>query len=336
MASAMTDPASWPPRYSLRQICPLGSGTYGQVLLCTDHHMGKPVAIKITHKQPAYRRSALTEIDLMKAVYGNPAVVQYQDSFEIDGHVHLVMDLLCMNTYEYISSIHFRFVPLPVVRNIAETVLRALAGIHRAGYMHCDIKPENIMLLEDGHPENVCLIDFGSARRLNENKYFDIQSLWYRAPEVICGVPYTPAIDIWSVGCLLYELHTGSPLFPGEDPADTLQLMISLLGPFPERSVACYGNPAVFKPSQQSEACDQFNLNRFSALDSSRENVIQFVDLLRGLLTLDETKRLTAAEALNHSFFAGCRDSDYVEQHDRSSSSSAAAPSEDSFNYPSA
>ena len=81
--------------------------------------------------------------------------------------------------------------------------------------IHCDLKPENIML-ETSSKSVIKVIDFGAACLLNERVYTYIQSRFYRAPEVILGIPYTMAIDMWSLGCILAELFISFPLFPGE------------------------------------------------------------------------------------------------------------------------
>ena len=81
--------------------------------------------------------------------------------------------------------------------------------------MHCDLKPENIMLKQP-NKSGIKVIDYGSSCMHNERIYTYIQSRFYRAPEIILGIPYTSAIDMWSFGCILAELYTGFPLFPGE------------------------------------------------------------------------------------------------------------------------
>ena len=78
--------------------------------------------------------------------------------------------------------------------------------------IHCDIKPENI-LLRRPNKSGIKIIDFGSGTFENKQFYTYIQSRFYRAPEIILGIKYTPAIDMWSFGCMLYELCIGKPLF---------------------------------------------------------------------------------------------------------------------------
>jgi len=94
--------------------------------------------------------------------------------------------------------------------------LVALEALSRLRIIHCDLKPENI-LLEDGSTPALKIIDFGSACYENQTVYTYIQSRFYRAPEVILGLPYSGSIDVWSLGCLCFELFAGLPLFPGQN-----------------------------------------------------------------------------------------------------------------------
>ena len=101
--------------------------------------------------------------------------------------------------------------------------------------VHCDLKPENI-LLRKINKSGIKIIDFGSGCFEDQKIYTYIQSRFYRAPEIVLGIPYTWAIDMWSFGCILYELYVGQPLFPGEDEKDHMALMMEVKG-VPPRSV---------------------------------------------------------------------------------------------------
>lgn len=101
--------------------------------------------------------------------------------------------------------------------------------------IHCDLKPENI-LLKSQDKSGLKIIDFGSSCFSNERIYTYIQSRFYRAPEIIMGIPYTTAIDMWSFGCILTELFTGVPIFPGESEQEQLSLIVEVLG-IPENNV---------------------------------------------------------------------------------------------------
>jgi serine/threonine protein kinase len=94
--------------------------------------------------------------------------------------------------------------------------------------IHADLKPDNIMIKEKDH-KLIKVIDFGSAFFYAERKAKYIQTRFYRSPEVVLYLPYTSAIDMWSAGCILYELHTGKPLFNGKDAREQLVILCSQL-----------------------------------------------------------------------------------------------------------
>lgn len=143
--------------------------------------------------------------------------------------------MLSLNLYELLKNTQFAGVSLNLIRKFAKQVLKALAFLARTDVdiIHCDLKPENILLR---HPKKsaVKVIDFGSSCRSNKRMYSYIQSRFYRSPEVMLGLPYSVAIDMWSLGCILAEMHTGEPLFSGSDQFDQMQKIVKLLGMVPD------------------------------------------------------------------------------------------------------
>jgi dual specificity tyrosine-phosphorylation-regulated kinase 2/3/4 len=103
--------------------------------------------------------------------------------------------------------------------------------------IHCDLKPENI-LLKQPNKSGIKLIDFGSSCFTDEKIYTYIQSRFYRAPEIMLAIPYTTAIDIWSLGCILAELYTGFPIFPGESEPEQMCLIMEINGLPPKEMLA--------------------------------------------------------------------------------------------------
>jgi dual specificity tyrosine-phosphorylation-regulated kinase 2/3/4 len=95
--------------------------------------------------------------------------------------------------------------------------------------IHCDLKPENIMLKER-ETSGIRIIDFGSATFVNERMYTYIQSRFYRAPEIMLGIPYDCGIDMWSFGCIMAELYIGYPILPGESEKDQMCRIIEMFG----------------------------------------------------------------------------------------------------------
>ena len=113
-----------------------------------------------------------------------------------------------MNLYEVIKSHNFCGLEQSFIKNIAYQLLTCISFLQIHNIIHCDFKPENI-LLQDLSKNNVKVIDFGSSCFDNDKLYAYIQSRYYRAPEVILGLGYNPQIDMWSFGCVLAELFAG-------------------------------------------------------------------------------------------------------------------------------
>lgn len=112
-------------------------------------------------------------------------------------------------------------------------MMSGLKYMKTLGIIHCDLKPENI-LLKQKDKSGIVIADFGSGTLDEEIVYTYIQSRFYRAPEIMLGVfPYTQAIDMWSMGCIMIELFTGFPLFPGTNEREQLQLIIDVIGMVP-------------------------------------------------------------------------------------------------------
>merc|ERR1719162_2944197 len=110
-------------------------------------------------------------------------------------------------------------------------LLRGLGLMHGRGIVHCDIKPQNLLL--DGKSQTLKICDFGTAKRLvmGETQRAYVCSRYYRAPELILGaMNYTTAVDLWSAGCVFAEMLLGQPLFTGKDGIDQLVEIIKVIG----------------------------------------------------------------------------------------------------------
>src|SRR4051794_33940256 len=126
-----------------------------------------------------------------------------------------------MNLYEFIKAHDFKGFSLKLIRRFTKQLLASLVLLHSHKVIHCDLKPENVLLAHPMHSE-IKVIDFGSSCFENEKVYTYIQSRFYRSPEVILGTSYGMPIDMWSLGCILAELYTGYPIFPGRTNKSSL------------------------------------------------------------------------------------------------------------------
>mmetsp|Transcript_20328 Transcript_20328/g.37723 ORF Transcript_20328/g.37723 Transcript_20328/m.37723 type:complete len:626 (-) Transcript_20328:336-2213(-) len=221
----------------------IGKGSFGQVVCAYDRQQQCDVAIKIIKSKHAFMVQAQTEIRLLELTLqkddnDSQNVVRLLDTFVYRKHQCLVFEMLSYNLYELLKNTKFRGVSLALVRKFAKQILRGLEFLSRpdVDIIHCDLKPENILLR---HPKRsaIKIIDFGSSCLTTKKMYTYIQSRFYRSPEVLLGLPYSQKIDMWSLGCVLVEMHTGEPLFGGVDQLDQMNRIVNLMGMVPASMV---------------------------------------------------------------------------------------------------
>jgi len=164
--------------------------------------------------------------------------VQLRDHFIFKGHLCLVFEHLGVNLLQLLQQTNCRGLSLSLIRYFTKQLLQALALLKELGIMHCDIKPENILLQNLQSPA-IKLIDFGSACLLSQEPSSTyIQSRFYRSPEVLLGHTCDCAIDVWSLGTIAAELFLGLPLLAGETEYNQLARIVEMLGPPPRDMLA--------------------------------------------------------------------------------------------------
>lgn len=133
------------------------------------------------------------------------------------------------NLFEKLKELNFEGFSIDIIRRMSIQLLKCLKFLRENRVIHCDLKPENI-LLKDKQKSGIIVIDYGSSCFENQKMYAYIQSRFYRAPEILLGIPYTYAIDMWSLGCILIELYMGFPIFPGENEKEQMGMIMELRG----------------------------------------------------------------------------------------------------------
>ncbi|CAG8526062.1 7936_t:CDS:2 [Paraglomus brasilianum] len=220
--------------YRYEIVDSLGKGSFGQVLKCLDHKTGEHVAVKIIRNKKRFHCQALVEVKILESLSrwdpeDNHNIIHMTDHFYFRNHLCIAFELLSVNLYEFIKSNNFQGFSPGLIKRFCTQLLNSLSLLQRHNIVHCDLKPENVLLK---HPtkSSIKVIDFGSSCFENEKVYTYIQSRFYRSPEVILGITYNMAIDMWSLGCILAELYTGYPLFPGENEQEQLACIMEVQG----------------------------------------------------------------------------------------------------------
>ncbi|KAG8526800.1 uncharacterized protein KY384_008229 [Bacidia gigantensis] len=300
-------------RYEIVDI--LGKGSFGQVVRCIDHKTGGLVAIKIIRNKKRFHQQALVEVDILQKLrewdpYNKHCMVNFTQSFYFRNHLCISTELLGMNLYEFIKCHDFRGFSLKLIRRFAKQLLSSLVLLKSKRVIHCDLKPENVLLTHPARSE-VKVIDFGSSCHENEKVYTYIQSRFYRSPEVILGMSYGMPIDMWSLGCILAELLTGYPIFPGENEQEQLSCIMEVFGP-PEKHLIekstrkklffdSLGKPRI-TVSSKGKRRRPSSKSLQQALKCEDE---AFLDFITRCLRWDPDRRLRPDEALHHEFIAG-------------------------------
>uniref|UniRef100_A0A146M0X0 dual-specificity kinase n=3 Tax=Lygus hesperus TaxID=30085 RepID=A0A146M0X0_LYGHE len=224
-------------RYEVLKV--IGKGSFGQVVKAYDHKTQDFCALKMVRNEKRFHRQAQEEIRILEHLRKQDKdntmnIIHIFDNFTFRNHICITFELLSLNLYELIKKNKFQGFSLQLVRRFSHSLLQCLDALYRNKIIHCDMKPENVLIKQPGR-SGIKVIDFGSSCYANQRVYTYIQSRFYRAPEVILGARYGMPIDMWSLGCILAELLTGFPLLPGEDEADQLACIIELLGMPPQK-----------------------------------------------------------------------------------------------------
>ncbi|KAK7330564.1 hypothetical protein VNO77_24759 [Canavalia gladiata] len=320
----------------------MGEGTFGQVLECWDRERKEMVAIKIVRGIKKYREAAMIEIEVLQQLgkhdKGGNRCVQIRNWFDYRNHICIVFEKLGPSLYDFLRKNNYRSFPIDLVREIGRQLLECVAFMHDLRMIHTDLKPENILLVSPEYakvpdyksssrspssyfkrvPKSsaIKVIDFGSTTYEREDQNYIVSTRHYRAPEVILGLGWSYQCDIWSVGCILVELCTGEALFQTHENLEHLAMMERVLGPLPSHMLKRADRHAEKyvrrgRLDWPEGATSRESIKAVLKLLRLQNLVMQHVDhsagdlihLLQGLLRYDPSERLTAKEALRHSFF---------------------------------
>ncbi len=289
----------------------MGSGSYGEVYDAVSHGTGQRVAIKVmTGIGPAMDASTVREVSALVTLSHENLVrsldvvpVVSTDPGSKGSLVGVVMELMTGGDLQHAMHASKRQIPMDTVQKWMFQMLRGIAHMHECNFVHRDLKPSNMLLTSSGRLK---VADFGLAHRTEpgtDSLSDNVATLPYRAPELLLGAPhYGSAVDMWSIGCIFYELLTGHVLFDFQE-ADDFETVRKKMGSAMLRTV---GEPS----------WSDFDWTHAHLVDSRSDNAVPLIqdqtittmdpltrDLLVKLLRFDPISRVTAMEALDHPFF---------------------------------
>ncbi|XP_017002867.2 dual specificity tyrosine-phosphorylation-regulated kinase 2 isoform X2 [Drosophila takahashii] len=318
-------------RYEILEV--IGKGSFGQVIRALDHKTNTHVAIKIIRNKKRFLNQAVVELNILdelreKDADGSHNVIHMLDYTYFRKHLCITFELMSLNLYELIKKNNYNGFSMSLIRRFCNSIVKCLRLLYKENIIHCDLKPENILLKQRGS-SSIKVIDFGSSCYVDRKIYTYIQSRFYRSPEVILGLQYGTAIDMWSLGCILAELYTGFPLFPGENEVEQLACIMEVLGLPPKVLISVARRRRLFFDSRDAPRCITNTKGRKRTPGSkSLAQILHcqdryFIDFLQRCLEWDPAERMTPDEAAHHEFLQPSTSSRHRSCRMSSSSSSS-------------
>ena len=312
-SSSSSEPLRGLKRYKMINL--VGDGTYGLVYLAFNQvrsfipivssmpmmilqETREKVAIK-TMKRKYHSWGEVMDLREVKSLkkLNHPNVVKLKEVIRENNRLYFVFEYVKGDLLGLMRDQQEPF-PESSVRTIIFQILQALAYMHRNGFFHRDLKPENILC---SSPEMVKIADFGLAREIRSSPpYTDyVSTRWYRAPEVLLrSTNYSSPIDVWAVGCIMAELYTRRPLFPGSSEIDQIYKICSVLGT-PSHTDWAQGHQLAVNMSFKFP---QFSSTHLSQVLGNRVGA-RAISLLYSIISWNPSWRSSAQESLKHSYF---------------------------------
>ncbi|KAG8454235.1 hypothetical protein GDO86_000757 [Hymenochirus boettgeri] len=278
----------------------VGEGSYGMVMKCRNKENGKIVAIKKffeSEDEKMVKKIAMREIKLLRQLR-HENLVNLLEVCKKKKRWYLVFEFVDRTVLDELEQFP-NGLDLNIVRKYLFQIIRGIGFCHNHNIIHRDIKPENILV---SHSGIVKLCDFGFARTLagpGEDYTDYVATRWYRAPELLVGdIKYGKAVDVWAIGCVVTEMLTGQPLFPGDSDIDQLHHIVKCQGNLTPRHQELFHRNPMFAGFSLPDMKEAESLERrYPKLSSV------IIDLSKSCLNIDPDKRPSCVTLLQHELF---------------------------------
>ncbi|XP_044730805.1 dual specificity protein kinase CLK2 isoform X5 [Chrysoperla carnea] len=316
-------------RYKI--LATLGEGTFGKVVKVRDLELDHYMALKIIKNVEKYREAAKLEINALEKIAecdpdNKHLCVRMLDWFNYYGHMCIAFEMLGLSVFDFLKDNNYQPYPMEHVRHISYQLCYSVKFLHDNKLTHTDLKPENILFVDSEYDttynskkrrdfrkvkrSDVRLIDFGSATFDHEHHSTIVSTRHYRAPEVILELGWAQPCDVWSIGCIIFELYLGITLFQTHDNREHLAMMERILGTIPYRMArktkTKYFYHGKLDWDEKSSAGRYVRENckplvRYQTSDDDDHK--ELFDIIQKMLEYDPAQRITLADALRHPFF---------------------------------
>ncbi|XP_017796332.1 PREDICTED: serine/threonine-protein kinase Doa isoform X3 [Habropoda laboriosa] len=312
-------------------LATLGEGTFGKVVKVKDLQMDHVMALKIIKNVEKYREAAKLEINALEKIAtkdpeGQHLCVKMLDWFNYHGHMCIAFEMLGLSVFDFLRDNNYQPYPLEHVRHIGYQLCYAVKFLHDNKLTHTDLKPENILFVDSDYESiynskkrrdirrvkrtDIRLIDFGSATFDHEHHSTIVSTRHYRAPEVILELGWSQPCDVWSIGCILFELYLGITLFQTHDNREHLAMMERILGTIPHRMARKTKTKYFYHGKldwEEKSSAGRYVRDNCKPLHrcmlSDDEEHRQLFDVIQKMLEYEPSQRITLKDALSHPFF---------------------------------
>ena len=289
-------------KYQIIKI--IGDGTYGQVYEGINKETNMKVAIKkLKSKISSWEDCILqNEVRFLRKLNHENIVKLLEVIREQNSDVSYIFEYCDCNLFQFIENHRKQkmFISEMKIRNIIYQIVCGVKYLHSCNIMHRDLKPENILMILNNNL--IKIADFGTAKEIPEFKNNSLTDYvctrWYRAPEcTLKSTNYNEKIDVWAIGCIMAELYTLKPLFPGIEEFDQINKILKIVGT-PEYNEWPEGYVLAQKLNIRLPNYNKSNLKQY--VFNANDDAIDFLDFI---FQLNPDKRPSCNELLKHPYF---------------------------------
>ncbi|XP_060933242.1 dual specificity tyrosine-phosphorylation-regulated kinase 4-like [Limanda limanda] len=289
--------------YRYQILAAIGNGFSGEVLKCYDYKTKQFVAIKVFRNKDSVLKLAKSEMKVLKALQesdknSSANIVHMKEHFYFRNHLCITFDLFDGDLYRVMKRKEKHRVTEDELKGYTVDILKCLQLLRKKNIVHGDLKPENILVRKKNDERQSAVTDFGGSFYTTERDKPLVFTLSYMSPELLLGKRCRTATDMWSLGCIIAELHLSQRLFKGPDTHSIFSSIMEVLGIPPEELLAdspqrkqFFGNPRRMETKQKL---------RTSVATKLKSKDVYFINFIESCLEYDPKKRMTPDKALRH------------------------------------